>query len=68
MGSCQPSSVQKENVIATYPNLSVHMPIIPQSGIRIVTTLVTTNYGNDQDCYNHRIEVEQTIFFVLIFQ
>ena len=33
----------------THPNLSVHMPIIPQSGIRIVTTLVTTNYGNSQE-------------------
>ena len=26
-----------------YPNLVVQMPIMPQSGMKIVTTLVTTN-------------------------
>lgn len=27
------------------PNLSVHRPIMPQSGMRIVTTFVTINYS-----------------------
>lgn len=31
------------NLIATHPNFLVHMPIIPQSGIKIVTTTVTKN-------------------------
>ena len=38
-------SRQEDVLITTYPNLSVHMPIIPHGGIRVVTALVTTNCG-----------------------
>lgn len=38
----------------TYPNLSVHIPIIPHSGMRIVTTLVTINYRVSQNRVEHK--------------
>jgi hypothetical protein len=37
----------------TDPNLSVHIPIIPHSGIKIVTTLVTTNCAIDSQIYDY---------------
>jgi hypothetical protein len=53
----------------TDPSFSVHIPIIPHSGIKIVTTLVTTNCNVDgQINENAKTNVTHTIFFVLIFQ
>jgi hypothetical protein len=52
----------------TDPNFSVHIPIIPQSGIRIVAIFVTTNCATDSQI-NYRMKIAlQTIAFVLIFQ
>lgn len=53
----------------TDPNFSVHIPIIPQSGIRIVAIFVTTNCATDSQINEWRTKIAlQTIVFVLIFQ
>ena len=55
-------------VYGTNPNLSVHRPIIPHNGIKIVTTFVTTNCSVDSQV-NEQMNIEpHTIDFVVIFQ
>jgi len=52
----------------TDPNFSVHIPIIPHNGIKIVTTFVATNFFINSQI-NERMKIAlHTIFFVLIFQ
>jgi len=55
-------------VNGTDPNFTVHIPIIPHNGTKIVATFVTTNFSIDSQT-NERMKIAlHTIFFVLIFQ
>ena len=64
------SSSRGGNEIVSYPNFFVQIPIIPHSGIRIVTTFVTTNLiPINMDAFPRKNKgSDHTIFFVLIFQ
>jgi hypothetical protein len=55
-------------VNGTDPNFSVHIPIIPHNGIKIVTTFVTTNFSIDSQINEPMKIALHTILFVLIFQ
>lgn len=54
-------------IVETHPNFCVQIPIMPQSGIMIVTTLVTTNLrGREKNISDvgHRRSISPTILLV----